>query len=124
MSTRSAIGFISDLGTFEAIYCHYDGYPGHVGKILVEHYCSMGAAFGIINGPQIRNFDHDGTICRFGDGDGTVESYESVEEALNNGFDYAYVYDAEQLRWICYGKDYNPMFQVREFDIPGNEVVA
>lgn len=124
MSTRSAIGFISDAGTFEAIYCHYDGYPEHVGKILVEHYNNMGSAFAIISGSHIRNFDHDGTICRFGEGDGTVDSYESIEEALNSGFDYAYVFDDEQARWICYGRDRNPVFHIREFNIPGNKVTV
>ena len=69
MSTRSFIGFVTENGEFTGNYCHYDGYPEHVGKILVEHHNSFSAAEAIAAGPQIRNFDHDGTICRFGDGD-------------------------------------------------------
>lgn len=124
MSTRSAIGSISEDGKFYANYCHYDGYPEHVGKILVEYHSSVEAAMKIFNGQHIRNFDHDGTICRFGEGDGSMEAYESVEDALNNGFDYAYVFDGKQKRWACYGRDRNPLFHVREYAIPGNEVAA
>jgi len=124
MSTRSAIGFYDEAGMFKAMYCHYDGYPNHVGKILVEHHNSLSAAHNIVEGSQIRNFDHDGTIARFGDGDGAAELFETVTEALDSGFDYAYVYNVEQMRWICFGRDPLPLFHVREVNIPGNEVAV
>ena len=124
MSTRSAIGFINSNGQFESTYCHYDGYPKHVGKILVEYHNSIDAAREITRGAHIRNFDHDGTIARYGDGDGGTEIFASAEEALNNGFDYAYVFNTEQQRWVCYGKDRFPLFHVVEYDIPGNKVAA
>ena len=38
MATRSAIGFVEYDGTITAVYCHWDGYLEHNGKILVEHY--------------------------------------------------------------------------------------
>lgn len=38
MSTRSRIGIEREDGTVESIYCHFDGYPAHVGKMLLEHY--------------------------------------------------------------------------------------
>ena len=38
MATRSAIGFKKIDGTIEAVYCHWDGYPAHNGKILMNHY--------------------------------------------------------------------------------------
>lgn len=37
MSTRSSIA-IHTGGGLIAIYCHSDGYPAHVGKVLTEHY--------------------------------------------------------------------------------------
>lgn len=124
MSTRSAIGFINAVGQFEAIYCHYDGYPKHVGKILVEYHNSIDAAHEITRGADIRNFDHDGTIARYGDGDGSVQTFASVEEALDNGFDYAYVFNTEHQRWVCYGHDSRPLFNVVEYRIPGNKATA
>ena len=38
MATRSHIGKKLADGTVKYIYCHYDGYPKHNGKILKEHY--------------------------------------------------------------------------------------
>jgi hypothetical protein len=38
MSTRSHIGIKNTDGTVDYIYCHFDGYPEHNGKILKEYY--------------------------------------------------------------------------------------
>jgi len=38
MGTRSAIGFVEYDGSVVGIYCHWDGYLEHNGRILVEHY--------------------------------------------------------------------------------------
>ena len=38
MATRSAIGIKNEKGEIKAVYCHYDGYPEWVGKVLIEHY--------------------------------------------------------------------------------------
>jgi hypothetical protein len=41
MSTRSAIGILNDDGTVTAVYCHWDGYLDHNGKLLQHHYNSL-----------------------------------------------------------------------------------
>ena len=38
MSTRSNIAKVIAPGQYKMIYCHWDGYPSHNGKILLEHY--------------------------------------------------------------------------------------
>ena len=38
MSTRSRIAFQFSKNNIYSIYCHYDGYPSYVGKILLEHW--------------------------------------------------------------------------------------
>jgi len=38
MATRSRIGIENENGTVSSIYCHWDGYPEHNGKVLKEHY--------------------------------------------------------------------------------------
>lgn len=38
MGTRSRIGLEYSDGTIKSIYCHWDGYPSHNGKILLEDY--------------------------------------------------------------------------------------
>jgi hypothetical protein len=121
MSTRSFIGFVTENGEFTGNYCHYDGYPEHVGKILVEHHNSFSAAEAIAAGPQIRNFDHDGTICRFGDGDTGAETYRYVQEALDSGYDYAYIFSDADNCWKCFSKPRSTIYgYVEEQPIPGN----
>lgn len=38
MSTRSNIVRENLDGSYDAIYCHHDGYPSHNGEILLNHY--------------------------------------------------------------------------------------
>lgn len=38
MATRSTIAIEHQDGTVQCIYCHWDGYLSHNGKILQEHY--------------------------------------------------------------------------------------
>ena len=48
MSTRSMIGLLMPAGTVRAIYCHSDGYPEHVGAMLVTHYATAARAAALI----------------------------------------------------------------------------
>jgi hypothetical protein len=41
MATRSHIGVRNLDGTVDYIYCHFDGYPAHNGKILTNYYADM-----------------------------------------------------------------------------------
>lgn len=38
MGTRSMIARAEADGSFRAIYCHWDGYPAHNGRLLLNHY--------------------------------------------------------------------------------------
>ena len=38
MATRSRIGMEMKDGSVKSIYCHWDGYPSHNGRILQENY--------------------------------------------------------------------------------------
>lgn len=115
MSTRAAIGYPTGEG-FRIIYSHYDGYPSHVGKLLVEHHASKEAMQAIVHGPQIRNFDNDGTVVRFGDCDpDSSEHYESIAEVLDSVFDYCYLFI--EGKWKCFGRHSTPMFGIKEFEL-------
>lgn len=48
MSTRSAIIVKTGDKEYKAIYCHWDGYPSHVGRILHEHYNTQEKAEALI----------------------------------------------------------------------------
>lgn len=38
MSTRSQIGYVDATGKISYVYCHSDGYPEYVGKVLKNFY--------------------------------------------------------------------------------------
>ena len=40
MSTRSLIAITQTDGTVKSIYCHWDGYVSHNGRLLIEHYAT------------------------------------------------------------------------------------
>lgn len=42
MATRSRIGLEQEDSTIKSIYCHFDGYPEGVGKILKQYYQNRG----------------------------------------------------------------------------------
>lgn len=48
MATRSNIGILNSDGTVNYIYCHFDGYLEHNGKILSEHYNDEASVWGLI----------------------------------------------------------------------------
>jgi len=50
MATRSSIGIVnSDGNSITAIYCHWDGYPEHNGKLLLNHYKDRGVVDELMN---------------------------------------------------------------------------
>ena len=50
MATRSRIGLYDpQTQTVNSIYCHWDGYPEHNGKILVKHYTDINKINELLN---------------------------------------------------------------------------
>ena len=50
MGTRSRIGYELPDHTVVSVYCHYDGYVDHNGRVLVEHYTDRDAVKDLIDG--------------------------------------------------------------------------
>jgi hypothetical protein len=53
MGTRSRIGYELQDHTVVSVYCHWDGYPEHNGKILVNHYQNREDVKELIDGGAI-----------------------------------------------------------------------
>lgn len=53
MATRSTIAVEMPSGIVQSVYCHWDGYLDHNGRILLEHYSDLNTAADLINGGQI-----------------------------------------------------------------------
>lgn len=48
MSTRSLIAVKQNDGTVKSIYSHFDGYPDHNGRLLLENYNSLELASALL----------------------------------------------------------------------------
>lgn len=111
MSTRSFISKLNTDGTITGIYCHHDGYPNGVGKMLNENYTNpdkIKALFGLGDlsslGPGINN----GTVAYARDRHEkfklpvTYASLNEMREIVWNelGVEYSYVWNGEN--WECY----------------------
>ena len=59
MGTRSRIGYELADHTVVSVYCHYDGYVNHNGKILVEHYQNRDDVKKLINGGSMSSLRSD-----------------------------------------------------------------
>ena len=57
MATRSNIAIVNQDGSITGIYCHWDGYPEYVGKMLLNHYNNVGIINELLNLGNLSNLD-------------------------------------------------------------------
>jgi hypothetical protein len=50
MGTRSRIGIQLQDSSIVSVYCHYDGYPEHTGRVLKEEYTTKESVTELIDG--------------------------------------------------------------------------
>ncbi len=118
MATRSFIIIANPKGDYTGIYCHFDGYPSYVGRLLSEHYRTKGKARELIRlgslsslgeraapiNPAAHTFDNkeDGTTVAYhrdrGEACATTRPItkptlgEMLQIADANGCEYVYLY--------------------------------
>jgi len=119
MGTRSGIIRKLSKGTYEGVYCHWDGYPSNNGKILLEHWSDDDKLAEMMNigslsslGPEIGgkvNFDeHHPEQCTFHTRDrGETESYRkkkvgTLQDVIDHISDFEYLYLWENKKWKVY----------------------
>lgn len=98
MSTRATIACQQEDGRYAAIYLHFDGYPGHAGRVLKEHYTSIRSVRTLVAGGDIRSLANDGTPERFTNGNRTVvmPTRAALQDfAKNCGAEHIYVFENE-----------------------------
>ncbi len=118
MGTRSTIGVVDEDGFVQGIYCHWDGYPEHNGRILRDHYTtprkimqliklgdlsSLGAEIGRKHNFMATDTHNQCTAYKRDRGEkGTeAQTYKDVFEFLadDRGQDYTYLY--VNGKWEC-----------------------
>ena len=116
MATRSNIAYKTPEGKIRSVYCHWDGYPEHNGKILLDNYkdiekikalielgsiSSLGAEIG-----EQQDFDNresqkdDWTLAYHRDrGEELhVSEYDDVPSWIADMEEYAYLWNGKE--WI------------------------
>lgn len=96
MGTRSTIALEFADGTVEQVYCHWDGYLEHNGKILAGHYINpfklkelialggFSSLEATVEGTAATAYTQRGEECR-------IEKYKDIEDYREN----------------CYGEEYD-----------------
>jgi hypothetical protein len=118
MATRSNIGIVNEDGSITGIYCHYDGYPEFVGKMLLNHYNNDDIVNGLMNlgdlsilsenmnptEPHSFNNPQKGVCVAYGrdrgDGGSDSRTFEDLGEYehFGSGVDYQYLF--EDGKWM------------------------
>ena len=132
MSTRSIIGFKEYDGSITSIYCHFDGYIDHVGKILHDHYNTiekldelldlgnlsvLGKEIGVKHPFSAAGSDMSyeaynglyGDMCVSysrdrGEADSVAQTYANEHDLIkgNQYVDYIYIFDGHE--WCVFNK--------------------
>ena len=119
MGTRSTIGFVNSNGGVTGIYCHWDGYPEHNGRILRDHYTtpdkirklmklgdlsSLGASIGRKHDFMATNMHHQCTAYGRDRGETGTEAQLYADEAEfladDRGQDFTYLF--KEGKWYCW----------------------
>jgi len=116
MATRSYIGVRNTDASVDYIYCHFDVYPEHNGKILTEHYSNINRVNELLNLGDLsvlgqfigEKMDFDkriqDTCLAYGRdrGESNVDKKNSGYDTLitDQNVDYVYVFDGDC--WECY----------------------
>jgi hypothetical protein len=118
MATRSLIGIKLDNEIVKTIYCHWDGYPEHNGKLLVENYSSPATITELMELGDLSSLAETPAKCTAYHRD-RKEPYGMVEARDTNaseimsvgkdyGVDYVYIYNNEY-EWECFKHDGTPV---------------
>ena len=103
MSTRATIAVRRTDRTYAAVYLHYDGYPEHTGKFLMQSYPTQSAAEELVRAGDIRCLNREtGEAERFSDGDPPAKMPTNdslIDFARNCGARFVYVFDDGA--WSC-----------------------
>jgi hypothetical protein len=97
MATRSRIAIEKQDGTVDSIYCHWDGYLSHNGKILFNHYDNekLEKLIGLGDISTLGESTEDTVAyCRDRGEDLNFITFPNVEELFDYGFESGieYVY--------------------------------
>ena len=113
MGTRSTIALEFADGTVEQVYCHWDGYLEHNGKILAGHYINpfklkellalggFSSLEATVEGTATTAYTQRGEECR-------IEKYKDIEDYRENvgGEEYDYILCQREGKAVWFVRSY------------------
>lgn len=136
MGTRSNIAIQEKDGSIRAIYCHWDGYLAHNGKMLFEYYSSAAKLRKLIDlgsisilAPKIgtkTDFDNpkDGQVVAYGrdrgEEDTEADYYPDLETYVKSfegvgWIEYIYVFDVKTKTWSYFTNDDKTLRSLKDY---------
>ena len=116
MSTRSRIAVLQNDGSVKSIYCHWDGYPSHNGKMLMQHYNSKSLADALVAMGDMSSLDvniEKSTFYTRDRGEKTPgvnysNAFEFFEDLGSDWEEYTYLFKNGE--WVCFvGENHSPL---------------
>jgi hypothetical protein len=119
MSTHSRIGYKTPEGNYCSIYCHYDGYEAHVGRMLVENYNTEKLTKELISNGSASSIGAsiEDSIFYFRNRDGFWDAFKPKElpftdvHHIREEYNYCFI-DGE---WYGFTYDIGDKYSVSEF---------
>ena len=114
MATRCLIGY-QDGNVIRSAYCHWDGYPENVGKLLINHWNTLDNVKQLLSGGDMSSLSKDYTTVDFYTKRGeerkpNIESADLnkyLEYARGYGCNFAYLFDEGEWKFfeVCFSED-------------------
>ena len=93
MSTNCHIGLMHEDNTIDAIYCHWDGYPSYVGRILYKYYNNPEDITKLLSLGDISTLREDVKDTYNYDDDKGPTNYKTINKFIHAcRLDYTYLY--------------------------------
>lgn len=95
MGTRSDIIVKHpDTGEYASIYCHWDGYPSHNGRILLEYYQTYDEVVALISEGQLSTLAETPEACnsyhKWRGEDKNILISKNVDDHINQSYSYLF----------------------------------
>jgi hypothetical protein len=109
MSTHSTIAVVNEDGSVSMVYCHFDGYLGHIGKVLLNHYTTYNKVANLIGEGNISSInvdtlDSETPYVRYFQeaSEEDIKTFSDLEEYYDyNAFEeYNYIFNTEIAEWF------------------------
>ena len=110
MSTRSMIAIQDADGACYAIYCHFDGYVSHMGRMLTTYFNSDEKAADLVNEGEVRAIEisaENEVVLEYFEpafDKREIEYYDTVVDMLNafqnSDREYLYIWDDVIETWL------------------------